>query len=87
VLVAKIPYIGYITLGLQGPAGMVLIALLIVLMVGFEYYDSRKERSRSKQVIEPSDLICQHCGFVNPKGHRYCGSCGYPLTPEGTRVY
>jgi len=39
------------------------------------------------RVIEPSDLICQHCGFVNPQGHRYCGSCGYPLIPEGTRVY
>jgi hypothetical protein len=44
-------------------------------------------KTQQLQVIEPSDLICQHCGFVNPKGHRYCGSCGYPLSPEGTRVY
>jgi len=52
---------------------------------------TRKPRSSPKveelRVVEPSDLICQHCGFVNPKDHSYCGSCGYPLSPEGTKVY
>jgi signal peptidase len=42
VLVTKISYIGYVTLALQGPLGIILIAFLIFLMVIFEYYDSRK---------------------------------------------
>jgi signal peptidase len=46
IYVGKIPYIGYITLALQGPLGIILIAFLIFLMVSFEYYDSRK---KSKQ--------------------------------------
>jgi len=43
VLVARIPYIGYVTLALQGTLGIVLIAFLIFLMIAFEYYDSRKK--------------------------------------------
>jgi len=43
VLVGKIPYVGYVTLALQGPLGIVLIVFLILLMVVFEYYDSRKK--------------------------------------------
>jgi signal peptidase len=46
VLVGKVPYIGYITLGLSGAAGYAVIAFLIVLMIVFEYYDSRKKPSR-----------------------------------------
>jgi signal peptidase len=46
VLVAKIPYVGYVTLALQGPVGVALIAFLIFLMIIFEYYDSRKNTSR-----------------------------------------
>lgn len=46
VLAAKIPYIGYVTLTLQGPLGIILIAFLIFLMIVFEYYDSRKRQSR-----------------------------------------
>jgi len=42
VLVTKIAYIGYVTLTLQGPLGIILIAFLIFLMIIFEYYDSRK---------------------------------------------
>ena len=48
VLVSKIPYIGYVTLALQGPLGVVLIAFLIFLMLVFEFYDSRK-RSKSQE--------------------------------------
>jgi len=43
VLVARIPYVGYVTLALQGPLGVILIAFLIFLMISFEYYDSRKK--------------------------------------------
>jgi len=46
VLLAKIPYVGYVTLSLQGPLGIILIAFLIFLMIVFEYYDSRKRQSR-----------------------------------------
>ncbi|WP_455285828.1 signal peptidase I [[Eubacterium] cellulosolvens] len=46
VLVARIPYIGYVTLALQGPLGIILIAFLIFLMIVFEYYDSRKKASQ-----------------------------------------
>lgn len=44
VLAGKIPYVGYVTLALQGPLGIILIAFLIFLMISFEYYDSRKKR-------------------------------------------
>ena len=47
VLVGKIPYVGYITLALQGPLGVVLVAFLIFLMIVFEYYDSRKKTKKS----------------------------------------
>ena len=46
VLVGRIPYIGYVTLALQGPLGIVLIAFLIFLMIAFEYYDSKKKEKR-----------------------------------------
>jgi len=44
VLAGKIPYVGHVTLALQGPLGIILIAFLIFLMISFEYYDSRKKR-------------------------------------------
>jgi len=46
VLAGKIPYLGYITLTLQGPLGIILIAMLIFLMIVFEY-DSRKKASQA----------------------------------------
>jgi signal peptidase len=46
VLVGKVPYVGYVTLTLQGPLGIILIAILIFLMIGFEYYDSRKKTEK-----------------------------------------
>lgn len=49
VLIGKIPYVGYITLALQGPLGIVLVAFLIFLMIVFEYYDSRKKTKQSSQ--------------------------------------
>lgn len=48
VLVAKIPYIGYVTLALQGPLGIILIAFLIFLMIVFEFYDSRKKTEHAQ---------------------------------------
>ncbi len=53
VLVAKIPYVGYVTLALQGPLGIILIAFLVFLMIVFEYYDSRKS-SRSQSQLSNS---------------------------------
>lgn len=49
VLVGKIPYVGYITLALQGPLGVVLVAFLIFLMIVFEFYDSRKKTKEGGQ--------------------------------------
>lgn len=46
VLAGKIPYVGYVTLALQGPLGVILIAFLIFLMISFEYYDSKKRRRK-----------------------------------------
>jgi len=46
VLVGRIPYVGYVTLALQGPLGIILIAFLIFLMIAFEYYDSKKKEKR-----------------------------------------
>jgi signal peptidase len=46
VLVGKVPYVGYVTLALQGPLGIILIAILIFLMIVFEYYDSRKKTEK-----------------------------------------
>jgi signal peptidase len=48
IYVGKIPYVGYITLALQGPLGIILIAFLIFLMVSFEYYDSKKKKSKQQ---------------------------------------
>jgi signal peptidase len=49
VLVTKIPYVGYVTLALQGPMGIILICFLVFLMIVFEYYDSKKSsKSRSQ---------------------------------------
>lgn len=45
VLVARIPYIGYVTLALQGPLGIILIAFLIFLMIALEYHSSRKKEA------------------------------------------
>ena len=47
VLVGKIPYIGYVTLALSGTVGYAVIAFLVLLMIVFEYYDSRKKPSRT----------------------------------------
>jgi class 3 adenylate cyclase/tetratricopeptide (TPR) repeat protein len=30
-------------------------------------------------------LICSECGFENPEGHRFCGSCAAPLSPLEVR--
>jgi class 3 adenylate cyclase len=30
-------------------------------------------------------LICADCGYENPEGHRFCGSCGASLTPTVER--
>lgn len=46
VLAGRIPYVGYVTLALQGPLGMILIGFLIFLMIIFEYHDSRRKSEK-----------------------------------------
>ncbi|MGH7286974.1 MAG: zinc ribbon domain-containing protein, partial [Myxococcota bacterium] len=29
-------------------------------------------------------MDCPSCGFANPKGFKFCGSCAEPLRPSGT---
>jgi hypothetical protein len=40
--VAKIPYIGLLSLELRGPLGWILIALLVLLIIAMEYDESKK---------------------------------------------
>ena len=32
-------------------------------------------------------MDCAACGFVNPSGHRFCGSCGMSLEPTGSEPH
>jgi signal peptidase len=49
--VAKIPYIGLLSLELRGPLGWILIALLVMLIITMEYDESKKTGSK-KAVAE-----------------------------------
>ena len=51
VFVAKIPYIGLLSLELRGPLGWILIALLVMLIIAMEYDESKKTGSK-KAVAE-----------------------------------
>jgi signal peptidase len=46
IYVAKIPYIGLLSLELRGPLGWLLIALLVMLIIGMEYDESKKSRDK-----------------------------------------
>jgi signal peptidase len=48
VYVAKIPYIGLLSLELRGPLGWVLIALLVMLIIAMEYDESKKTRDKTR---------------------------------------
>lgn len=47
VYVAKLPYLGLLSLELHGPAGEVLIILLIILIIAIEYKSSRSKPSQT----------------------------------------
>jgi signal peptidase len=49
VYVAKIPYIGLLSLELRGPLGWILIVLLVVLIIAMEYEESKKTKTRKSR--------------------------------------
>ena len=50
VYVAKIPYVGLLSLRLRGPLGWILIALLVMLIIAMEYDESKKTRDKTRGV-------------------------------------
>jgi len=46
VYVTKIPYVGLLSLELRGPLGWILIVLLVFLIIGMEYDESKKSQKR-----------------------------------------
>jgi signal peptidase len=48
VYVAKIPYVGLLSLELRGPLGWILIALLVLLIIAMEYDESKKTQSKAR---------------------------------------
>lgn len=48
VLVAKVPYIGLISLELRGPLGVTVIVLLVALIIGIEYKESKSATAKRK---------------------------------------
>ena len=47
VYVMKIPYIGLLSLELRGPLGWILIVLLVMLIIGMEYDESKKTQQKA----------------------------------------
>jgi len=46
VYIAKIPYIGLVSLELRGPVGITLIIVLVALIIAIEYNESKPKRSK-----------------------------------------
>ena len=46
VYVAKVPYVGLLSLELRGPLGIILIILLVLLIVAVEYNESKAAQSK-----------------------------------------
>jgi signal peptidase len=57
VYVAKVPYIGLLSLELRGPVGWILIALLILLIVAVEYKESKETTERQLQKSKQQNLL------------------------------
>jgi signal peptidase len=49
VYVAKLPYVGLLSLELRGPLGIILIVLLVLLIVAVEYNESKSASSKKTQ--------------------------------------
>ena len=48
VYVAKLPYVGLLSLELRGPLGWILIALLVLLIIAMEYDESKKAQDKTR---------------------------------------
>jgi len=46
VYIAKIPYIGLVSLELRGPVGITLIVVLVALIIAIEYNESKPKSSK-----------------------------------------
>jgi len=49
VYVAKIPYVGLLSLELRGPLGVTVIILLVALIIAIEYKESKPKKPQDKQ--------------------------------------
>jgi len=54
VYVAKIPYVGLLSLELRGPVGWILIALLILLIIAVEYKESKESKDTTERQSQKS---------------------------------
>jgi len=52
VYVAKLPYVGLLSLELRGPLGIILIVLLVLLIVAVEYNESKSASSKKTQPVQ-----------------------------------
>jgi len=48
IYVAKVPYIGLLSLELRGPPGIAVIILLVALIIAIEYNESKPKSAKSK---------------------------------------
>ena len=48
VYVAKIPYVGLVSLELRGPVGITLIIVLVALIIAIEYNESKPKHSKER---------------------------------------
>jgi len=51
VYVAKIPYLGLLSLELRGPLGVTVIILLVALIIAIEYNESKPKKAQGKQPL------------------------------------
>jgi len=51
VYVGRVPYVGLLSLELRGPLGWILIVLLVFLIIGMEYDESKK--TSGKKIAAP----------------------------------
>jgi signal peptidase I len=65
VYVAKIPYIGLLSLELRGPLGWVLIALLVLLIIAMEYDESKKTRDKTRMEGRKPELSLGDSGGLS----------------------
>ena len=57
VYVAKLPYVGLLSLELRGPVGVILIILLVGLIIAIEYNESKPAKKPHSPVVTSSPTI------------------------------